>query len=191
MRNRYISDTHFSHANIIHLCDRPFGNVQEMNGLMLRNLREAEAEGARLYHLGDVAWGFTSFVEHCGWLERPQDHVMILGNHDKEKYRPAYEASFGQVVGTRAGWRENHVVVEDYAQGRNWRVLLSHAPQQDLRGCDLNLYGHHHDNLRRKPEHFAGEEWRWLRESSRHINVSVEVIGYRPRTLDHLLRERV
>lgn len=185
---RYISDTHFGHKNIIKYCDRPFTSVEEMDIFMLTKLREAEADGAAIWHLGDVAMDLERTIQTYGWLDYPKWHSVVLGNHDKEKQLHLYQRSFLWVAGRPTTWRTNTIVSEDWAFGRPYRVLLSHDPQLDLQGCDLNLYGHHHNNMLRCPERFPREEWAWLLDSKQHINVSCELLDYTPMSLEQLLQ---
>lgn len=190
MANVYISDTHLGHANIIKYCERPFKDVWEMDRVIVSRLCEAEAEGHAIFHLGDVAMNLTRAVRFVGWLSHPERHTLIVGNHDAYPKDNAYDRAFGRIVGTKKSWRENVLLVEDELDGAPVKVLLSHDPQRDLRGADINLYGHHHNNIQRKPEHFPYEEWSWLLESTRHINVSSELLDYRPRTLKELMEMR-
>ena len=183
----YISDSHFGHRNIIGYCDRPFHSVSEMDGRMARLLLAAEERG-RVFHLGDLTLDPPDrFFQRQGALFRdPSRHVLVAGNHDSVVgHRPAYAPLFGEVVGTEETWRENVRFVEDRARGRRYTLLLSHAPQEDLRGADLNLYGHHHNHFSRPPEEQHRPPPDWLRPG-RYINVSCELLDYRPRTLEEL-----
>lgn len=190
-RPLYVADTHFGHADIIEFVDRPFRSVEKMDRRMLEELRTAEARGP-IMHLGDLTLETPrALAERYGLpFREPERHTLVAGNHDRVAgHWAAYAALFGTVVGTEKSWHTNATVVEDTLQGEPIRVLASHAPQQDLRGCDLNLYGHHHNLLRRFP-HAYPPHLDWLLESDRHYNVSVELIDYRPRTLEelHVLR---
>jgi calcineurin-like phosphoesterase family protein len=186
--NYYIADLHLDHANIIRYCQRPYRDVAEMNVALLAALRAAEAAGATLYVLGDVSLHLGRFVERYGWLAHPERHTVVIGNHDRAlKHAAIYAQCFGTVIGTEKTYRTNFLEITDTAQGTLRRLLLSHYPQRDLRGADLNLYGHHHNNVQLYPERFVGEEWHWLLASTRHINVGVERLGYRPQTLSELV----
>jgi calcineurin-like phosphoesterase family protein len=188
--NVYISDTHFGHENIIRYCERPFRSVAEMDAVMLQGLREAEAEGHALFHLGDVALYLPALVGR-GWLRSRERATLVVGNHDRlPKHVAAYEACFGAIVGTARRWRTNTLLVVDEVNGQAVRVLLSHDPQRDLGDADFSLYGHHHNNIQRMPERYPRSEWGWLLDSERHFNVGAELLGYRPRSLAWLLESR-
>jgi calcineurin-like phosphoesterase family protein len=190
MDKRYIADPHFQHGRIIELCERPFGGVAHMDRVLLGNLRDAEGEGASIHILGDLSFSFEDFIQEYGWLDHPERHALVLGNHDKERDRLAWELAFGTVIGTKATWREHYLIVEDELDGRPVRVMLSHEAQRNLRGADFNLYGHHHNNMVRNPERYPRSEWGWLQDSRRHFIVSAEMVDYRPRTLAELVALR-
>lgn len=187
IRRLWVADTHFGHDDIIEFANRPFRSVEDMDRRMLRELRAAEARGP-VMHLGDLTRETPqAFTERYGLpFREPDRHALVAGNHDRvARHRAAYAALIGTVVGTEKSWQTNATVVKDKLQGEPVRVLASHAPQQDLQGCELNLYGHHHNLLWRFP-HAYRPHLDWLLESDRHFNVSVELIDYRPRTLDEL-----
>lgn len=192
---KYISDTHLGHANIIGYCERPFETVHAMDRALMDAMLEAEAEGAVLYHLGDLAFKPEQTLPRLGRLTTPERHTLIAGNHDevkkqREDIQHAYRRFFRTIIGTEKTWKANRLVVEDTLRGRPVRVLLSHAPQRDLGDAEVNLYGHCHNNNVRNPERFR-QEYPWLAEGSpRHLNISVELTGYRPLTLDEIVDRR-
>ncbi len=192
----YWSDPHFSHKNIIKHCQRPFVSVGEMNAIMYMNWREVLEDQFRLsrdelptvWTLGDVCMNSKEAFE---WFDMyhlqhfREQNKLVWGNHDEGRAR--YEPFFGEIYGTHETWREYNVQVYDYANNREWRLLLSHAPQEHLGICHMNLYGHHHNNWMRNPELVP----KWIREHpERYLNVSAELVGYRPRTLQDLLDMR-
>lgn len=190
MVNAYISDTHLGHANIIRYCERPFKHVHDMDLVIMSHLREVEAEGCAIFHLGDVAMNFSRICRTHGWLQDPERHTLIAGNHDNIPKDKAYTRGFGKIVGHKKSWKENTLLIEDELDGTRVKLLLSHDPQKDLQGADFNLYGHHHNNFQIKPERFPLNKWAWLLNSERHINVSAELLDYRPRTLSELMSMR-
>lgn len=51
----FTSDTHFGHSNIIKLAERPFVNIDEMEGSLVANINSLIAPSDELYHLGDFS----------------------------------------------------------------------------------------------------------------------------------------
>jgi calcineurin-like phosphoesterase family protein len=193
--NHYISDLHLWHTNILRHCRRPFASVEQMNDELVTALLEAEAAGAKLYHLGDLTLRPLA-LESTSGLEYPELHVHVSGNHDKTssknpEVQRQYARFFGTIVGTEKTWLQNTLLVDDQLAGRSVRVLLSHAPMQDLKGAHFNLYGHVHNSHLHDPSRMA-EYYPWLAasRSPKHFNVGVEMIDYRPATLEQLVRWR-
>ncbi|MCU0636608.1 MAG: hypothetical protein MUE41_17190 [Gemmatimonadaceae bacterium] len=80
---RYWSDTHWGHARILLLCDRPFASVEAMNAALLAACLTADGEGARLVHAGDIAWrSWRETVPVLPPLVHAAEHVLLVGNHD-------------------------------------------------------------------------------------------------------------
>jgi calcineurin-like phosphoesterase family protein len=198
----YTSDTHFGHTNIITYCDRPFTSAPHMDAALIAPWRDLLAPGTRLIHAGDFAFKLPDgHFLHTEGLPTVTDNLLVMGNHDRHADggapRRMYGHYFGTLVGRARDWRTNHTVIADAAGRRRYRILVSHQPQRDLQGCDLNLYGHVHNNLLRSDERLERyrqehpeQDDRWLLTSPVHINICVEVQGYCPRTLEELLDTR-
>lgn len=126
------SDTHFHHSNIIKYCNRPFHNVEEMDGVMVRNWNNVVKPQDKVYHLGDV---YFPQKEKSDWLFSRLNgtKVLILGNHDNGKDQTLMKY-FKRIYAYR--------LLPEYG------VLLSHVPvQENSLGskCPLNIHGHTHD----------------------------------------------
>jgi predicted phosphohydrolase len=90
------SDTHFSHANIIRYCNRPFSSVEEMNAAMIDNWNSEVSAGDVVLHLGDVGFGPAGLacIQQCRGRK-----ILIRGNHDRSfsngaLYRAGFEAVY-------------------------------------------------------------------------------------------------
>jgi len=76
------SDTHFGHANIIKLSNRPFRDVQHMNEMLIKNWNSVVGPEDHVYHLGDVALGtFEDSIKCLGRLNGIKH--LVTGNHDR------------------------------------------------------------------------------------------------------------
>jgi calcineurin-like phosphoesterase family protein len=122
MTNFYISDTHFDHAKIIELCNRPFANVDEMNETMVRNWNSVVTKDDVVHFLGDFAW-----KSHAYWIEQLNGKIIFYrGNHDK-----------GLVA------NEEYIEMQD----GEWKLVLFHYPIVSWNGLFrgvFHFYGHVH-----------------------------------------------
>ncbi|MFA5071201.1 MAG: metallophosphatase [Candidatus Pacearchaeota archaeon] len=81
----FTSDTHFSHANIIKYCNRPFRDVREMNETIISNWNKVVTPQDVVYHLGDFAFGDAAEIKRL--LSRLNGNIVFIkGNHDRSLY---------------------------------------------------------------------------------------------------------
>lgn len=154
----FISDTHFDHANIIKYCARPFVNVKEMNRTLLQNWNSLIKKNDVVYFLGDISFGKHSRGPSY-WLRRLNGKIIyIKGNHEKFEAGKDYE-------------------ILEY---QRYRFLLIHNPDSVGNFDGWIVHGHKHNNdLINYP---------FINKRKRTINVSVEVINYKPISLNQILK---
>jgi calcineurin-like phosphoesterase family protein len=120
-----ISDTHFSHKNIMKFepLARPFVTVEEHDAELVRRWNAVVKPKDTVWHLGDVLFGKNfKVLEHLNGIKN-----LVLGNHD----RYPIEEYFNRVVGC--------VEIR--------RCILTHLPvhpSQLNRRYRLNIHGHLH-----------------------------------------------
>ena len=152
-----ISDTHFSHANILTFLEkdgsntRVFSCVEEMDETMVDNWNRVVRPVDKVYHLGDVCFK-NVHLDILGRLNGTK--VLIKGNHDTLK--PAQYLKYFKDI------RAYHVMD---------KFVLSHIPlyPDSVNRWKGNIHGHVHRNTLPDP---------------RYINVCVENIGYTPIAFD-------
>lgn len=177
--NYYISDLHFNHDNIIRLDGRPFGDVDQMNEVMIFNWNERVSEGDHVYVLGDMFW--KNEDKSLEIIKRLKGHKhLVQGNHDMTKGRLRFK------------WDSIDRYLE--LKDDDKMVILSHYPILFYNGQHRNsimLYGHVH----------ATREWWFLEQCKKNlsdvysdipchlINVGcmLDYMNYTPRTLAELL----
>jgi len=153
-----ISDTHFFHANIGRYGDRPDG-WQEM---IIENWNRLIQPDDVVFHVGDLALGKKENIEGLVPLLNGKLYLM-RGNHDRRSN------GFYQRLGIT-------LVPDPYRMDHTsgWMLIFSHRPVVLLEPGVLNLHGHIHNSV--APELGAG-----------HVNLCVEVRGYRPWRLGEIL----
>ena len=157
----FIGDTHFDHKNIIKYTHRPFSNVAEMNNAIKSNWNNTVGDNDTVYFLGD--WTF-------GWGHQPAlywkkqlngDIASIRGSHDRETNEMGFENT-----------RVLHV--------NGYSFLLIHNPEdRKTKWHGWTIHGHVHNNMMDKYPFINGE--------LKTINVSAELINYKPVSLSYLL----
>ena len=163
-----ISDTHFFHKNIIKYCGRP--NEHEI--LMIARWQRVVKHTDTVVHLGDLFFGgdlgYEKFCTSIAPRLTGHRKYIILGNHDKKKYD--YE---------RLGFR---VIKPFTLKYRGYDVSFDHYPTFLPPGEKrIHVHGHIHNHSYAK-----GEE-----DRPGNINISVEVMDYRPHRMTRLLNKEI
>lgn len=158
------SDLHLGHANIIGYCDRPFRDVGHMDNALLDHWARTvdwSAEDDAIVVCGDIAMkrGMTE-ANFDRIRAMPGRKVLVPGNHD-----------FSGAGGLRVeGFDEACAML--LVEGEP-SLVFTHVPIQEVHLPDgwVNIHGHlHHDPP----------------TDTRHINVSVEQLDYRPVLLSRI-----
>lgn len=167
-----ISDTHFGHSNIVEYQHRP----PDFEQLLLENIaREVpEGENVTLLHLGDLSYSNNArfkAVTSRYITPRTGRKVLVPGNHDKSRASFYYQSGFKRIS---PFWIPYY----------DWRVSFSHYPwnsanEGPMPPMNLRVHGHTHaDGYSRSI---------FTPYLKNHVNVSVEVLKYKPVNLLALL----
>jgi len=158
-----IADLHLGHANIIRYCSRPFlfSDSSEMDHVLIKNWNYTIGPNTRIYCLGDLRYGLNAEPATQYRKRLRGDIVFIRGNHD--------DPETGTVP----------FVETEY---ENEKFLLIHDPADAPPSFDgWVIHGHHHNNdLRHYP---------FMNFTGRRVNVSAEVIGYKPVSLHEIVQQ--
>lgn len=154
-----ISDLHLGHANSIPKYKRPFlhSDPGEMDRVLIRNWNWTIKKSDTVIFLGDMSFMSAEPIE--SYLERLQGSIFYLeGNHD-----PYYPYM-------------SHCLLMRY---RGVPYLFIHDPKELTRPFDgWVIHGHvHNKDLAKYP---------FFNPDTRMVNVSAELIGYRPISLDEI-----
>ncbi|MFC6872893.1 metallophosphoesterase [Halobellus marinus] len=159
-----ISDHHFGHANIIDYCDRPFSSPGEMDSVLLDRHYETVGADDLLVHLGDVAMDMRDGEETIDYFQRLDGDLLIRGNHD---------------VGLDPADAPFPVLDSCTLEHGEFQFYCTHRPEDVPDDWDgWVLHGHHHNN---RPE-----EYPFVATDAQRVNVSSELLEYRPLALDTL-----
>ena len=149
------SDLHLGHAMALSFFGRPYWTLEEMDDALFGAWRQGVDPGDTVVILGDVAIGGLSARRLKRLRAAPGRKVLVVGNHEFD----------GTVGGRLEGFDEVFSTV--YVPGSP-ELVLTHVPFRDVpQGC-VNVHGH---------QHMRGPS------GTRHINVAVEQVRYRPRSL--------
>lgn len=151
MKRWFISDTHFSHTNIIKYIGRPFETIEEMNRCLINNWNDCIDTDDQVFFLGDFGLGD---VDHLRSICSQLSHKFcIRGNHDRN-------ASYMMRVGF------NLVLESAFLKIGKHNVELIHIPSNPT-PSHFQLHGHVHE---KRPKKIV----------SNQLNLCVEVWDYKP-----------
>jgi calcineurin-like phosphoesterase family protein len=155
----FISDLHLDHENIIRYCARPFMDVDAMNRVLVNNWNYTVAPSDTVYFLGDMSFGRNSHTADYWCTRLNGEIIFIRGNHDRIKRQT-----------------KDHIILEY----NGIEFLLIHDPKDvPIDWSGWVIHGDKHNNdLRNYP---------FINHERRTINVSAEVIRYKPVSIDTII----
>ncbi len=154
-----ISDLHIGHANMA--SKRGFALVKDHDEHLIKGISEVMTKRDKIYLLGDLSMEKNNYQ----WLsDIPGVIHVVLGNHDRAQHVQSLID-----LGVKAS---------SYVVDKKRRIILSHIPihPSQLDRFNLNIHGHIHE-----------EKLDELKYAHKYINVSAEVLDYKPVLLDSLL----
>ena len=152
MKRWFISDTHFSHKNIIKYTGRPYETVEEMNRSLIDNWNQCVDAEDQVFFLGDFGLGDVEHLHSiCSQLKGHK--ICIRGNHDRN-------ASYMMRVGFSL------VLESAFLKIGQHNVELIHIPSNPT-PSHFQLHGHVHE---KRPKKIV----------SNQLNLCVEVWDYKP-----------
>jgi len=158
---RYYSDPHFGHLNMA--IKRGFKDQYEMNEHIISEWNKIVSKRDVTWILGDITMEKSFDYYNLDQLNGIKK--IILGNHDEPQHVPALLTYVNSVSSMR--------YLKDKEFGN---IIFTHAP---IHPCELeyryniNIHGHVHTNTL---------------SDKRYINVSAEVIDYKPKLLSELIQ---
>lgn len=158
----FTSDTHFGHESIIHLSNRPFDSVSDMNEALITNWNAVIRPQDTVWHLGDFSMG--SDQPASVFADRLNGKIhLIQGNHDDKTVRDCAD-SFESIDVIRTISLDSQ------------RIVLCHYPMREWdkawRGS-WHLFGHVHGRLDKTP-------------FSKSMDVGVDSNNYRPLAFEEI-----
>lgn len=178
--NKYSSDTHYFHLNIIGYSGRPFvkddgqPDVDAMHRTMIERHNSVVSPNDTYIHLGDFSFGPMEKGREILRQLNGKRKIIVMGNHDK---------SAQQLL--QMGWDE--AVKSMWLEDGGIKLFLRHAPSQEAytdgprwhlkfppTEGQYFLHGHVHEMWKRRGP---------------YINVGVDQWDFYPQTLTQLLSE--
>ena len=149
---------------------RPFSSVEEADEFMIEQYNSTVQTDDKVYFVGDVVMDKKALP----LLKRmvKGNKYLVLGNHDTKSDVKIYREYFQKVYGC--------------LYFHPYRAICGHIPVHtyQLEGpysrFDYCIHGHTHD--------WHVPLGNCIRDN-RYLNVSVEVLGYKPRTFEELTQE--
>ena len=191
----FTSDQHFGHHNIIDYCDRPFGDVGEMDEVIIAGWNETVGVEDEVWVLGDFAMGDRA--RGLGYLQRLNGtKYLVAGNHDKcsptEKnghlhIQEYLEAGFTAVVS-----QAQVSLPALRPTGQNLKIMLSHYPYAGDSHTEHDRYAKFRLRDLGQPLVCGHVHTDWKTslspQGTAQVNVGVDQWGFRPVSAEDIHR---
>ena len=166
----YIADPHFGHENILKMCRRPFGSIEDMNEALIAAWNGRVTGNDTVFILGDL---FFRCDDPESILTRLKGKKrLIVGNHDSSWM-------------DRVDLIRYFVSVDPYLEITDGSRLLTlcHYPlltwKHKLRQNSFMIHGHIHNDT-------TSDFFPLLAIRERALNAGVDINGFRPVTFGEL-----
>lgn len=133
----FTADFHLSHKNIIKFCNRPFESIEEMDEIIINNLKSRVEPKDTLYFLGDLTFNKKLAQEFFEQFKSIYIH-FIIGNHD-----------YSKVIKIAKEYCESVSYLKDI-RIHHQSITLCHYAMRVWNKSHFNawqLYGHSHGRL--------------------------------------------
>ena len=167
----YIADPHFGHENILNMCRRPFGSIEDMNEALIAAWNGRVTGNDTVFILGDL---FFRCDDPESILTRLKGKKrLIVGNHDSSWM-------------DRVDLSRYFVSVDPYLEITDGSRLLTlcHYPlltwKHKLRQNSFMIHGHIHNDT-------TSDFFPLLAIRERALNAGVDINGFRPVTFGELV----
>ena len=155
----FSADTHYSHANVISLCNRPFCNIYEHDQVLIQNDNSVVSNEDDYYFLGDFAFR-CSAERVLEIIKRLNFRKMyfLFGNHDKAMRQAIQRGMLDkeinngkiEIIGGKEPITDTTIAISKMLDINGQKIFISHYGHRTwpgaFRNC-IHLYGHSHSNL--------------------------------------------
>lgn len=162
-----VSDTHFNHTKL----EEWGGRSGDWQKQLLQGIDGIPKDDI-LIHLGDICIGNDNEVHMVLSAYNPLKKILVRGNHDGKGVQWYHDH----------GW---HFVCDSFEllfQGHY--LYFSHRPQPQMGHFTRNIHGHTHGNMHRSEEYIN------FYDPTYHLDISPELVGFKPIRLDSLLKKK-
>lgn len=149
----FTSDTHYCHSNVMTFCNRPWGDVSEMNEALTRNWNEVVGDDDVVFVLGDFYWKKDCWCVKKKFDQLRGGHIFVLlGNHDSIDQFSKTDDRVEVISDTAMVFVSG---VNKDKPSREYELMISHFPLATwphFRRGVPNLHGHIHSGPRSNNE---------------------------------------
>lgn len=142
-RTFFTADTHFMHAGIIGMCDRPFATIEEHDRALIENWNCVVGRDDVVWHLGDFVHRSSPKLTRRIFDQLHGTKHLIIGNHDTKGDPQHHPTSTEQLP-----WASQQHYAETVQDGV--RIVMFHYGMRVWPGMhhgSVQLYGHSHGRL--------------------------------------------
>lgn len=172
--NLYISDTHFGHKNVINFDKRPFGDVGQMDQVLIALWNDRVQKDDDVWILGDFCYRSQHAPEW--YLRQLKGHKhLIVGNHDDVTLESNNANKYLESI-------DMMVNCNDCFNKENVQVILCHYPIAEwphIHRGSYHLFGHIHNRL--------DDTYYFMKDRHRAYNAGCMINNYAPSSLREII----